>query len=437
VNHWGFLTKHASALLLIANEPRTRLRDIAASLDVTERTAYGLVADLTEAGYLVKSKDGRRNRYSIQEHLPLRDPIVHERTIGEVLDLLGGDRSAQRVALIAGKVQDALQNEPSRATLLLVDDDPHVLLALQMLLGDDGYRILTAMSALEGFDLLALHEVQVILCDERMPDMTGTDFLARVKEMHPDALRILLSSGADGEALIASINRGEVYRYYTKPWDAAELRNNLREAFRHYWNLQDAHTEWRTATTVVEAAVAADRRSGTAGPLRSAAPGTEPAVTPVRSDNAVLAATSPQARPGGPPPASVEPSMVSDTVASALRALLRIRSAKAAADLLQLTAEKLGATVVPAADADEDALPIDLSLGEGPPLLAVVEPLSPARMELEHILPRLVEDARHAVDLLRQTERLDDESNHDKLTGLGNRRVLERVLARAGEASSS
>ena len=85
---WSFLTNHARALLHIAGDPDARLRDLAAVLDVTERTAYGIVADLTEAGYVVKEKDGRRNRYHIQHHLPLRDSISRERTIGEVLRLL-------------------------------------------------------------------------------------------------------------------------------------------------------------------------------------------------------------------------------------------------------------------------------------------------------------------------------------------------------------
>ncbi len=85
---WGFLTNHGRALLFIASDPDARLRDLAAALDVTERTAYGIVADLSCAGYVVKEKDGRRNRYHIQAHLPLRDPIGQERTIGEVLDLL-------------------------------------------------------------------------------------------------------------------------------------------------------------------------------------------------------------------------------------------------------------------------------------------------------------------------------------------------------------
>ena len=69
-------------------QPDARLRDVASALGITERTAYAIVADLTEAGYVVKERDGRRNRYHIQEHLPLRDSIGRERTIGEVLDLL-------------------------------------------------------------------------------------------------------------------------------------------------------------------------------------------------------------------------------------------------------------------------------------------------------------------------------------------------------------
>ena len=88
MGNWSFLTKHARALLCIAHDPGVRLRDVAAALDITEGTAYSIIVDLTDAGYVVKEKDGRRNRYQIQEHLPLREAISPERTIGEVLDLL-------------------------------------------------------------------------------------------------------------------------------------------------------------------------------------------------------------------------------------------------------------------------------------------------------------------------------------------------------------
>ena len=86
--HWSFLTNHARALLVIANDPGVRLRDIAAALDITERSAYALVTELAEGGYVVKEKDGRRNHYEIQTHLPLRESVATTRTIGEVLDLL-------------------------------------------------------------------------------------------------------------------------------------------------------------------------------------------------------------------------------------------------------------------------------------------------------------------------------------------------------------
>ena len=85
---WSFLTNHAQALVCIARDPGVRLREIADVLGVTERRAFGIVNELTEAGYVVKDKDGRRNRYHIQSHLPLRVRVGREPTIGEVLGVL-------------------------------------------------------------------------------------------------------------------------------------------------------------------------------------------------------------------------------------------------------------------------------------------------------------------------------------------------------------
>jgi predicted ArsR family transcriptional regulator len=90
VTDWSFLTNHARVLLCISHDPGVRLREIAEKVGVTERTAYGIVTDLTAAGYVVKQKDGRRNRYQIQAHLPLPETDSRERTIGEVLALLAG-----------------------------------------------------------------------------------------------------------------------------------------------------------------------------------------------------------------------------------------------------------------------------------------------------------------------------------------------------------
>ena len=93
---WSFLTNYGRVLLFVAHHPDARLRDLAVGLDITERTAFGLVSDLTEAGYLVKEKDGRRNRYQIQGHLSLRESITPKRTIGEVLDVLVEEGRVER-----------------------------------------------------------------------------------------------------------------------------------------------------------------------------------------------------------------------------------------------------------------------------------------------------------------------------------------------------
>jgi DNA-binding IclR family transcriptional regulator len=85
VADWSFLTRHARVLLCIAHGPGVRLRDIAARTGVTERISYGIVTDLTETGHVVKHKDGRRNRYQIQAHLPLPETGSRERAIGEIL----------------------------------------------------------------------------------------------------------------------------------------------------------------------------------------------------------------------------------------------------------------------------------------------------------------------------------------------------------------
>jgi DNA-binding MarR family transcriptional regulator len=95
VQSWSFLTNHARVLLRIAQDPGARLRDIADSLGITERSAYGIVTDLAAAGYVVKQKDGRRNRYQIQAHLPLPDPVGQEPAIGDVLAVLLGDGAAR------------------------------------------------------------------------------------------------------------------------------------------------------------------------------------------------------------------------------------------------------------------------------------------------------------------------------------------------------
>ena len=94
---WNFLTNHGRALLCIAQDPEMRLRDIADFLGITERRAHGIVSDLVEAGYVVKIRDGRRNHYRIQAHLPLREPTGRQLAIGEVLQLLSDADAMPRI----------------------------------------------------------------------------------------------------------------------------------------------------------------------------------------------------------------------------------------------------------------------------------------------------------------------------------------------------
>jgi diguanylate cyclase (GGDEF)-like protein/PAS domain S-box-containing protein len=125
-------------------------------------------------------------------------------------------------------------NQPAQ-TLLIVDDNPDILWSLEQLFQRDAYQILMAGSAAEAFELLALHPVQVILCDQRLPGMNGTEFLGQVKDMYPETIRIILSGYMGLDAVLESINAGAIYRFYTKPWDDTQLRDNIRLAFHHYW----------------------------------------------------------------------------------------------------------------------------------------------------------------------------------------------------------
>lgn len=123
--------------------------------------------------------------------------------------------------------------EEDRPTLLIVDDELSILSALKRMLRREGYRVLSANSAQEGFEVLATNKVQVILSDQRMPIMNGTEFLSRVCQLYPDTIRIVLSGYTDLETVTDAINRGAIYKFLTKPWDDELLREQLREAFRH------------------------------------------------------------------------------------------------------------------------------------------------------------------------------------------------------------
>ena len=119
-------------------------------------------------------------------------------------------------------------------TLLLVDDEENIAASLVRLLRRDGYNILRANSGQEGLAVLAQHQVGVIISDQRMPGMTGTEFLIKVKELYPDTVRIVLSGYTELNSVTDAINRGAIYKFLTKPWEDDLLRANVQEAFQRY-----------------------------------------------------------------------------------------------------------------------------------------------------------------------------------------------------------
>jgi EAL domain-containing protein (putative c-di-GMP-specific phosphodiesterase class I)/FixJ family two-component response regulator len=137
--------------------------------------------------------------------------------------------NSQSMSLLPELYQSAESN-----TLLLVDDEKNVLNALKRTLRHDGYEILTAESGRQGLVILAMNEVSVIISDQRMPDMSGVEFLSKAKELYPDTVRIVLSGYTDLKSITDAINRGDIYRFLTKPWDDEMLRASIREAFQHY-----------------------------------------------------------------------------------------------------------------------------------------------------------------------------------------------------------
>ena len=117
-------------------------------------------------------------------------------------------------------------------TLLLVDDEENIVASLKRLLRRDGYHIVTATSAAEGLQRLTEHEVDVIVSDQRMPGMTGVEFLHRAKALYPQTVRMVLSGYTELQSIIDAVNEGAIYKFLTKPWDDTLLRSHIAEAFR-------------------------------------------------------------------------------------------------------------------------------------------------------------------------------------------------------------
>lgn len=119
-------------------------------------------------------------------------------------------------------------------TLLIVDDEANILSALTRLFRRDGYRLLRAQGGGEALAVLEANDVGVIVSDQRMPGMTGVQFLSKARERWPDTVRIMLSGYTELSSVTDSVNEGAIYKFLTKPWDDEVLRATVREAFQLY-----------------------------------------------------------------------------------------------------------------------------------------------------------------------------------------------------------
>lgn len=124
-------------------------------------------------------------------------------------------------------------------TLLCIDDEPNILSALKRLLRKENFRLLTAGSGKEGLALLSENEVHVVLSDQRMPEMNGTEFLKEVKAAHPDIIRIILTGYTDVDSISEAINEGHIYKFFLKPWNDQNLKLEIRQAMEQYDLVQD------------------------------------------------------------------------------------------------------------------------------------------------------------------------------------------------------
>ncbi|MBW4435945.1 MAG: hybrid sensor histidine kinase/response regulator [Pleurocapsa minor GSE-CHR-MK-17-07R] len=141
-----------------------------------------------------------------------------------------------------------------RGQLLIVDDEEEILKSLRRQFRRD-YDVYTARSAEEAYRILLEHPIQVIISDQRMPEVNGSEFFSRMKDEFPDAVRLLLTGYADIQAVISAINDGQIFRYITKPWDPQELNTIVREAFHRFSLVMQSrrlYNELREANALLE-----------------------------------------------------------------------------------------------------------------------------------------------------------------------------------------
>lgn len=119
-------------------------------------------------------------------------------------------------------------------TVLCVDDEANILHSIKRLLRKEGYGLLTASSGIEGLKILEENNVHLVLSDQRMPQMSGTEFLAEVKEKYPDVIRIILTGYTQVDSITESINKGNIYKFFLKPWNDQNLKLEIGKALEQY-----------------------------------------------------------------------------------------------------------------------------------------------------------------------------------------------------------
>lgn len=122
----------------------------------------------------------------------------------------------------------------TRYTILIVDDEEFIINSLKRLLHRDGYRILTALNSIDGYKILKENHVQLVISDQRMPGESGTEFLARIRNDFPDVIRTIISGYTDVDSITESINRGDIFKFFYKPWDENNLRLEIKHCIDQY-----------------------------------------------------------------------------------------------------------------------------------------------------------------------------------------------------------
>ena len=117
-------------------------------------------------------------------------------------------------------------------SVLCVDDEKNILNSLRRLLRQENYNLLTASSGAEGLKLLEESHVQLVISDQRMPEMSGVDFLSQVRVKYPEIIRIILSGYTDVNSITDAINKGHIYKFLLKPWDEQNLLLEIRQRCR-------------------------------------------------------------------------------------------------------------------------------------------------------------------------------------------------------------